>query len=334
MGIEQARNLMEGFCNVCSVCNGKGCPSKVPGMGGAGTGASFRANLEALAKIRLNMKVFKCTRKPLTKGRVLGLNLDFPVLASPVAGVPFNMSKKVSEEDYINAVVGGCFKQGILSCVGDGLPDNIYKAGYNAIKKVNGCGIPFIKPWDDKTFNRKIEEAKEIGTEIIGIDVDAIGLSTINMMGASIPLRTPKEYAELIKKTPFKIILKGIMDAEEARMALEIGADAIVVSNHGGRVLDYTKGTADVLQEIVKEIKGQIPVLVDGGVRTGTDVLKMLALGADAVMIGRPVAISVFKDMENGVKEYFEGIKADLVKAMILTGCDSIADINPGIISY
>jgi 4-hydroxymandelate oxidase len=229
---EQAKDLMEGFCRVCSICNGKVCAGEVPGMGGVGTGSSFMANLEALAKIKFEMKVLKCTQIPSTNTNLLGLDLDIPVLAAPIGGVSSHMSKKVTEKEYIKSLIEGCYSQNTIGCIGDGPHDYVYQSGYKAIKAVNGDGIPFIKPWKDELFFKKIEEAKETGAKIIGIDLDSIGIGNLV---ESIPLRTTKELEELISKIPFQVIFKGIMTPEEAQIAVEIGSDAIVVSNHGGR---------------------------------------------------------------------------------------------------
>ncbi len=95
----------------------------------------------------------------------------------------------------------------------------------------------------------------------------------------------------MVESTRLPFIIKGIMTVDDALMAVESGASAIIVSNHGGRVLDYTPGTCEVLPDIAKSVKGKITILVDGGVRTGVDVVKMLGLGADAVLMGRPLLL-------------------------------------------
>jgi len=118
------------------------------------------------------------------------------------------------------------------------------------------------------------------------------------------------------------------MTADEAILAVEAGVDAIVVSNHGGRVLDQTPGVADVLKEIADEVKGKVIILADGGVRSGVDILKMLALGADAVLIGRPFVSASFGGKAEGVKSYIDFLKSELKSAMVLTGCKCIKDIN------
>ena len=122
------------------------------------------------------------------------------------------------------------------------------------------------------------------------------------------------------------------MTVDEALLAVEAGVDAIVVSNHGGRVLDQTPGVADVLYDIASAVKGKVKILADGGVRNGVDVLKMIALGADAVLIGRPFVSASFGGQREGVKNYIETIHSELKSAMVLTGCNSIGDINERII--
>ena len=103
----------------------------------------------------------------------------------------------------------------------------------------------------------------------------------------------------------------------------EAGAGAIVVSNHGGRALDHTPGTATVLPAIAQAVTGRLTILADGGVRTGTDILKFLALGADAVLIGRPLVWAAFGGGAEGVQLLYEKLAAELKVAMILTGCAS-----------
>lgn len=122
------------------------------------------------------------------------------------------------------------------------------------------------------------------------------------------------------------------MTPDEAELASEAGVAAIVVSNHGGRVLDQTPGVAEVLPEIAARVKGKIKILADGGVRNGVDVLKLLALGADAVLIGRPFISASFGGQSEGVKTYIDAIADDLKSAMILTGCNSVDEVSSRIL--
>jgi 4-hydroxymandelate oxidase len=137
-----------------------------------------------------------------------------------------------------------------------------------------------------------------------------------------------EDVAWLKSLTPMPLVLKGILREEDARKALDSGADAIVVSNHGGRQLDGTPATIDVLPEVVDAVAGQLEVLVDGGIRTGGDVLKALALGAGAVLIGRPYLWGLAVDGEGGVRRVLELLRDDLALTMALAGCPSVADVD------
>lgn len=329
---ERARDLMKGYCRVCPVCDGKACAGEVPGMGGLGTGSSFKANLTSLAAHRFNMRLIHDAVDPLTNVSILGQNLSMPVLAAPIGGVSFNMGGRISEEEYINAVLEGCLDCGIIGCTGDGVPDFIHEDGFAAISRLEGRGIPFIKPWEDEELYMKLEKAAATGAPLIGMDIDAAGLVTLKKMGRPVSPKNIEKLREIIGKTKAGFILKGIMTPDEAKLALDAGADAIVVSNHGGRVLDHTPGVAEVLQEVSESVKGKITILADGGVRSGGDVLKMLALGADAVLIGRPISAAAMGGLKDGVVKYLESIRSELLQAMVLTGTSRADGVSSSIL--
>ena len=329
MGRKEARELMGDFCHVCDDCDGKGCTGEVPGMGGAGTGASFKANYNSLREYKINMKVLHDVSQPETSTKILGKKIAIPVLAAPIGGIKFNVSENITEKEYLKSVVQGCNKMGTLACAGDGVPDYVFETDIEVIKEEAGDIIPFIKPWEDNFLSKKLKKLKaETKVDTVGIDVDAIGLSTIETMGKEILPRSVSNLMELLNNYSFNYIIKGIMTPEDARKAVNAGVDAIVVSNHGGRVLDYTPGVAEVLPAIAKEVGNDITILADGGIRSGNDVLKMIALGADAVMIGRPISIAAAGDLKSGVAEYLKQIRNELKKNMILTGCKDVSSIN------
>lgn len=328
----QAKKRMEGFCRVCPVCDGRVCAGEVPGMGGIGTGAAFRDNVQALSEFRFQMRVIHDVVEPDTRTEILGIPLEIPVLAAPIGGVSFNMGGKLSEDAYIAAKLEGCRDKGIIGCTGDGAPDFIHQAGFQAIGALQGHGIPFIKPWEDRELFGKLEGAAATGSAVVGMDIDAAGLITLRLMGRPVSPKTPEKLREIISKTPMKFILKGIMTPDQARIAVDVGASAIVVTNHGGRVLDHTPGVARVLSGVASAVRGQIVVLADSGVRTGGDVLKMLALGADAVMIGRPFSVAVMGGLKEGVMRFIDQIRSELIQAMILTGTKSVGSVDPSIL--
>lgn len=124
------------------------------------------------------------------------------------------------------------------------------------------------------------------------------------------------------------VLVKGILTAEDAALAVEHGVDGIVVSNHGGRQLDSSPASLDALPEVVEAVAGRVPVLMDGGVRRGTDVLKAVALGASAVLVGRPVVWGLAAEGEDGVAGVLEILRAEVENAMALTGCRTVAEIG------
>ncbi len=176
------------------------------------------------------------------------------------------------------------------------------------------------------------KQAEEINAPAVGMDIDGAGLVTMALMGQPVGPKNLQEIKEIMSAVDLPFILKGIMTVDEAKLASEAGAAAIVVSNHGGRILDSTPGVAQVLPAIAAKLKGKITILADGGVRSGVDVLKYLALGADAVLVGRPVIIGAFGGGGEGVRLVLETMANELKQAMILTGCKDIKSINSSVI--
>jgi len=132
--------------------------------------------------------------------------------------------------------------------------------------------------------------------------------------------------------TALPVVLKGVMHRADAALAVRRGAAAIIVSNHGGRQLDTVPAAIDLLPPIADAVGGRIPVLLDGGIRRGTDVVKALALGATAVGIGRPVLWGLALAGEDGVGQVLELLRADLDRTLALCGCASLADVTPGLV--
>jgi isopentenyl diphosphate isomerase/L-lactate dehydrogenase-like FMN-dependent dehydrogenase len=330
--LKSARENLNGSCKVCPVCNGKACAGEVPGMGGKGTGEAFSVNVEALDSYKLNMRVIHDAKNPDTSIELFGKKMDVPVFAAPVSGTTLNMGGKFTEEQYISWVIGGCLDAGIYPMVGDTAVDSFLITNLEQLKNFNGEGIAIIKPWENSNVIKKIKLSEEAGAFAVGMDIDAAGLITLALHGKPVEPKTVEQIKEIVKSTKLPFILKGIMTVDEAELAVEAGVDAIVVSNHGGRVLDQTPGVADVLPEIAQAVKGKVTILADGGIRNGVDVLKMLALGADAVLIGRPFVTASFGCEREGVKSYVETIKSDLKSAMVLTGCKSVKDITDRIL--
>lgn len=329
---KKARENLNGSCKVCPVCNGKACAGEVPGMGGKGTGDAFKINVEALAAYKLNMRVIHDAKDPDTSTVLFGKKMTIPVFAAPVSGTTLNMGGKFSEAEYIQWIIGGCLDSGIYPMVGDTAVDAFLTTNLEQVKKFDGQGIAIIKPWENSNVIQKIKLAEAAGVYAVGMDIDAAGLITLALHGKPVGPKSVDEIKQIVDSTKLPFILKGIMTVDEAELAVAAGVSAIGVSNHGGRVLDQTPGVADVLPEIADAVKGKVTILADGGIRNGVDVLKMLALGADGVLVGRPLVTASFGGQTEGVKTYLEIMKNELKSAMVLTGCKSIKDVNERII--
>ena len=130
--------------------------------------------------------------------------------------------------------------------------------------------------------------------------------------------------------TKMKLVLKGIATREDAALALQHGVDGLIVSNHGGRAEESGRGTLEALPEVVEAVAGRIPILLDGGIRRGTDIFKALALGASAVCIGRPYVWGVGAFGQPGVERVLEILQAELVLAMKQCGVRSLRELGPG----
>ncbi|MEG0856086.1 MAG: alpha-hydroxy-acid oxidizing protein [Terrisporobacter sp.] len=330
--LKEARENLNGSCKACKACNGVACAGEVPGMGGKETGSAFTQNYKSLQDIKINMRVIHNVSNPDTSIELFGKKMKAPIFAAPITGTSLNMGGKLSEREYITPVVEGCVETGIYAMVGDTAVDQFLMDNLDVLKENHGQGIVFIKPWENHDIINKIKLAEEAGAFAVGVDIDACGLLTLSMHGKKVVPKDVEAIKELKASTKLPFILKGIMTVEDALFAVEAGVDAIVVSNHGGRVLDCTPGAAEVLPAIAQAVKGKVTILADGGVRSGVDVLKMIGLGADAVLIGRPFVTASFGGGKEGVEMYVNKVIGEFEGSMRLTGCQSVEDIDGKVI--
>lgn len=329
---KKAREELKGYCRVCPVCDGRACAGEAPGMGGMGTGLAFGANLEALRSYRLNMRTLHAVKSADTTQTLFDRDLSMPILAAPMTGVLYNMGGRLAEADFIRMIMEGATRAGTIGMSGDGADTAMYDSGIEAIRAERGHGIPIIKPRAQEAVRAMLAKAEDAGAVAVGVDVDGAGLAVMALKGQPVSPKTPGELRELVGATRLPFVVKGIMTPDEAETAFDAGAAAIVVSNHGGRVLDHTPGAAEVLPGIVRAVKGRGAILADGGVRSGADVLKYLALGADAVLVGRPLVVGAFGGGAEGVAFLLQKMRAELAAAMLLTGTASVRDVSPDIL--
>ena len=327
-----AREKMKGVCAICRECNGVWCRGMVPGMGGAGNGSTMQRNYNKLNDIRVMMKTLHDAKDPDVKFNFLGKVLSSPVIVAPITGLNYNAGGAISEEDYIDDIVNGSIECGTIAMIGDGGNPDFYRWGVEAIKKVDGNGIAIIKPRENSEIIKRIRMAEEAGALAVGIDIDGAGLLVMRTMGQPVGPKSIEELKELVNSTKLPFILKGILSVEEAKIAMDAGVAGIVVSNHGGRVLNGTISSVETLGKISKAVGHKMVVIADGGVREGMDVVKFLALGAHCVLVGRPIIWGSVGGRKEGVKLTLETLKNQLYQAMILTGASSLEKINESMI--
>jgi len=327
-----ARTAMKGFCNLCPVCDGRACAGQVPGMGGSITGSSFTENHRALYNTKLNLRTLHEQDDPSTAFTFFGQRLSTPIMPGPMTSAAMNCGP-MEEADFQDAIMLGAEAAGSLGWIGDPCIPVQFDACLAALKKA-GRGAAIIKPrMDLAEIKNCFQQAVDAGATMLGMDVDGAGLITMRLKGQPVG---PKSVAQLKELRAFRpdlpFIIKGIMTADDALRCLEAGVDCIVVSNHGGRVLDGTPGVAEVLPEIAKAVNGRMTILADGCVRSGVDALKLLALGADGVLIGRPVCWGAYGGGIEGIQTIIETYTKQLYQAMIMTGCKDLTAINSSIL--
>ena len=207
------------------------------------------------------------------------------------------------------------------------------------LKEVLDIGVPtvrIVKPFQEsETLVRELKEAEQGGAIAVGTDIDFFYGGKRGDRTFAPKAMGPKSVAELkqlvgVTKLPF--VLKGVLSAQDAKKALEIGAAGIVVSNHAGVVIDYAAHPLEVLPEIKAVIGDRLPIFVDSGIRRGSDVMKALALGADAVLVGWALIMGLAANESQGVKEMVDILTAELRRIMSVTGCKNLSEIDESIL--
>jgi 4-hydroxymandelate oxidase len=323
--------------------------------GAAGDEQTMRRNREAFAALRLKPRVLVDASHLDTRIELLGRMLDFPILLAPVA------YHKLAHPQGELATVRGAGMAGaalIVSTYATVALEQIAKAASGPLWMQL-----YVNP--DRTFTRElVRRAESAGYGALCLTVDSpvfgtrnreeragfrlpAGAQAENMKplgravqrtlhaatdGVYSPIVDPslqwKDVDWLCSFAKLPVVLKGILAPEDARLAVEHGAAAIVVSNHGGRNLDTVPATIEALPGVVQTVQGRVPVLLDGGIRRGTDVLKALALGAQAVLIGRPYAWGLAAGGAAGVAEVVRILRDEFRSAMALCGTPSLARIT------
>lgn len=326
--LQQARTCIGPFCKACPVCNGLACKNTIPGPGAKGIGTGFIRNYQKWQELCVNMDTI-CENLPVdTSFSLFGHTFAAPIFAAPVGAMKMHYGDKYDDLAYNSILVSACADAGIAAFTGDGMDPAVMTGAISAIASADGDGIPTVKPWDMDTIFQKLDAIQAADPIAIAMDIDAAGLPFLKNHQPPAGSKTVSELKEIIQYAHRPFILKGIMTVRGAEKAMEAGASAIVVSNHGGRVLDQCPATAEVLSAIAEAVGNRMEILVDGGIRSGMDVFKALALGAHGVLIGRPYVTMVYGAGAEGVQIYTNRLMAELKDTMSMCGAHKLSDIR------
>ena len=327
--LQNARKCIDSSkCKACPVCNGLACRNTIPGPGAKGVGDTAIRNYQKWQEIRVQMDTLHENVPVDMSVELFGRKFSYPFFVGPVGAVELHYSDAYDELTYNKILVSACADNGIAAFTGDGLNPQVMVGATDAVAAAGGVGIPTVKPWNLPLIKEKLELVKKSGAFAVAMDVDAAGLPFLKNMQPPAGSKSVEELTEIVKEAGIPFIVKGVMTVRGALKAHAAGAAAIIVSNHGGRVLDQCSATAEVLEEICHAVGGGMKVLVDGGIRSGVDIFKALALGADGVVIARPFVTAVYGGAEEGVKIYIEKLAGELEDTMKMCGAEKLSDIT------
>jgi hypothetical protein len=335
---DAARPILRPSCFVCKVCDGVRCAGRYTNsleFGAKGNNLGFINAYRDLADIRIEMDVVHEDYEPDISMEMFDKTFDLPVFASPIAKIltdyEFESPFFNNNDKYADALVKGAYEAGGMAWLGDNIAEGYFYGQVKPIKEVDGVGIPTIKPWADRDeVAKRLAWCKEVGAMAVATDLDAIGLGYQYSGGKNTGVcsRDVEELKEFVAAAGVPVIIKGIMSVSAAEKIAETGAFAILISNHGGNVVEGSRSPCDVVEEIKDAVGDRMKVFADGGVRSGEDVFKLLALGADAVGIGRPYVVAVYGGGKEGASIYTQKIYWELKNIMRLANCRSLADIT------
>lgn len=327
--LECARKNIGPKCKVCPVCNGLGCGNTLPGPGSKGPGNGTYDNYMAWRSIKLNMDAIVPNTPIDTSAELFGRKLAFPLLSAPIGSIRLQFNPQDDVRDFNEQCLAACESRGIMHFYSSGLQEEVHRANIASRIAHNNCGVPVINPEADESIICQMNRCKEqLPPLAISVVVDSAGLPHLKACHGTGGTKSVEQLRMLKEEAGLPFVVKGVMTAQSALKALDAGADAIIVSNHGGRVLSDTPATAEVLPEIADAVAGRAAIIVDGGIRSGVDMFKAYALGADFCMICRPVLISYYGGGQEGMECYFDKLRDELTDTMYMCGARSISEIT------
>ena len=323
-----ARIQVGPHCKACPVCDGRACGYTMPGPGTKYPGRTATRNYEKWQELLVNMDTLVPNAEPDVSFTLFGRTFAAPIFVAPIGGMKLHYGPKYTDQEYNAILLPAAANAGSMAFAGDNVDPAIMQDAIARMATVGGMGCPTIKPWNREAVFEKLDAANEAGVFACAMDVDGAGLPFLKAMNPNAGSKSVAEMREFVDYAKMPFIIKGIMTPAGARKAVEAGAAGIVVSNHGGRVQGGVPSTAEVLPAIADAVKGETVIFVDGGIRSGVDVFRALALGADAVLIGRPVVTAIYGAGEEGYRVYMDKIVGELASTMTMCGAAALADIT------
>jgi isopentenyl diphosphate isomerase/L-lactate dehydrogenase-like FMN-dependent dehydrogenase len=260
-----------------------------------------------------------------TACRVVGVEFASPVIMSAMT-----MPIPAIADDALLRLARGLKSAGSLMWTGTPIPKNL--------KELADTGVPLVanvKPFTDRDkVHATLDEVIEQGITWVGIEVDAGRGTKVGdrEMGVDCTPLSQKDLETIKNRVPIPLVCKGVLSKEDAAKCVDAGADIIVVSNHGGHTLDYLPHPFQVMDEIVDVTKGKAEIIVDGGIRRGSDVLKGLAFGASLVGLGRPILYALAAGGEEGITDLIGGITRELTRLMSMVGITEPSNVPRSIL--
>jgi len=301
-------------------------------MGAAESESTMKRNRAALDRLLFRQRIFHTVTDPDTSIELFGHRLPAPVMIAPVGS--FRKLRKNGEHEVAEG--GSLF--GTMVFISGATLSTVDEWAQGITSPL--VYMAYLSKGREKVLD-SVRRAEEIGYTAVGLTMDTlqptklrdqIPMST-DGKPRTVHLSSPKDVEWLKHEVSIPVVVKGIMNPDDARTAVGAGADCIVVSNHGGRILDFSRAAIEALPEVVDAVEGRVPVLLDSGARRGGDVVKALALGAKGVLLGRPICWGLGVAGPQGVDRVLQIFRDEMKRVMILTGTQTIADIGPSLLS-
>jgi isopentenyl diphosphate isomerase/L-lactate dehydrogenase-like FMN-dependent dehydrogenase len=300
--------------------------------GAAETKATFHRNPRAFRQYLFRQKIFHDVFEPDISIELFGHTLPTPAITAPVGS--FSLIGKDAERE----VAEGTDRAGAMMFTSQAA--KLDPKGWRSAAKSPLVFMAYMNRGKEEV-SEYAKTAEDLGFAAVGITMDTVRPVKI---GDEVPLSTkdgkprkghkstPADIEWMKQQVKLPVVVKGIMGAADARVAISAGADALVVSNHGGRILDFNRAALEALPEVVDGVGGKVPVLLDSGVRSGGDIVKALALGAKAVLTGRPIAWGAGAFGAPGVERVFAIFAEEIERVLTMTGVARVRDVSPAIL--